>query len=70
MRSAIMLVLVLLAAQTAGCAALRELFRDPDDRIARQSEPDPLYEELVDHYVDLAQVLRDNPGYADLLGGT
>lgn len=24
--------------------------------------------ELVDHYVDLAQVLRDNPGYADLLG--
>ena len=24
--------------------------------------------ELVDHYVDLAQVLRDNPGYADILG--
>jgi len=25
--------------------------------------------ELVEHYVDLNQVLRENPTYADLLGG-
>jgi CRP-like cAMP-binding protein len=25
--------------------------------------------ELVEHYVDLAQVLRDNPGYAEAMGG-
>jgi hypothetical protein len=64
-----LLVLVLLLSQAAGCAALRELFRNPDDRIARHSEPDPLYEELVDHYVELCAVSQFRP-LEGRIGGT
>ena len=44
-----------------GCAALGELFRDPDDAVAPLVEPDPLYEEIVSHYVELCAVSQYRP---------
>lgn len=50
-----------LLATQPGCAAIRELFRDPDDSISPLLTPDPLYEELVPYYVDLCAVSQYRP---------
>jgi hypothetical protein len=59
------LVLVTLLLSTAfgslGCAAIAELLREPEDSIAPFTEPDPLYEDLVSHYVELCAVSQYRP---------
>ncbi len=56
------LLLTLLAASSGlGCATLGELFRDPQDAVAPLITPDPLYEELVTHYVELCAVSQYRP---------
>ena len=44
-----------------GCAAIAELFRNPQDAVAPLIVPDPLYEELVTHYVELCAVSQYRP---------
>jgi hypothetical protein len=62
MRAGVELFLfLLLLSQLVGCAALRELVRDPNDSIAVRTVPDPLYEELVDHYVEVCAVSQYRP---------
>ncbi|MBW2422277.1 MAG: hypothetical protein JRH19_27340, partial [Deltaproteobacteria bacterium] len=57
--SAILVLLV--ASGSLGCAAARELFRDPDDAVAPMTTPDPLYESLASHYVELCAVSQYRP---------
>jgi hypothetical protein len=54
------LLLVALGGST-GCAAIRELFRDPTDSLPPLIEPDPLYEKLVPHYIELCAVSQYRP---------
>jgi hypothetical protein len=51
----------LLAVLLPGCAALSQLFRDPQDTVVLTLRPDPLYEELVPHYVELCAVSQYRP---------
>lgn len=60
-RDGIVLLLLLLLSQAAGCAVFRELFRNPENAIAPLSEPDPLYEELVDHYIEVCAISQYRP---------
>jgi hypothetical protein len=63
------LLLTFLAASSGlGCAALAELFRDPQDAVAPLITPDPLYEELVTHYVELCAVSQYRPLEGNLGG--
>ncbi len=66
------LVLALLASSIAGaslgCAALGELFRDPENTVAPMTRPDPIYEALSDHYVELCAVSQYRPVEGDLGG--
>ena len=63
------LLLILLAASSGlGCATLGELFRDPQDAVSPLITPDPLYEELVTHYVELCAVSQFRPLERDLGG--
>jgi hypothetical protein len=50
-----------MASSIAGCAAIRELLRDPKDAVVPLSMPDPLYEELATHYVELCAVSQYRP---------
>jgi hypothetical protein len=59
---------VLLAMSCLGCAAFGELFRDPQDAITPLITPDPLYEELVSHYVELCAVSQYRPLQGNLGG--
>ena len=52
----------------AGCSAVRELLRDPEDMVLPTLEPDPLYEELVSHYVELCAVSQYRPREGGLGG--
>lgn len=52
---------LVLAASISGCAVTKELFRDPADVVAPLVKPDPLYEEIVDHYVELCAVSQFRP---------
>jgi hypothetical protein len=60
-RFSVLLTLFVLVANATGCAATREIFRDPDDKVVVSIQPDPLYEELVDHYVELCAVSQYRP---------
>ena len=61
-RSLCLLLLILLAACSGlSCATLGELFRDPQDAVAPLITPDPLYEELVTHYIELCAVSQYRP---------
>jgi hypothetical protein len=51
-----------------GCAAVAELFRDPEDTVAPLSRPDSIYEALSDHYVELCAVSQYRPREGDLGG--
>jgi hypothetical protein len=55
----------LLVASTAcgslGCAAIGELFRDPEDTVAPLTRPDSIYEALSDNYVELCAVSQYRP---------
>jgi hypothetical protein len=50
-----------LAGTLVACATLTELFRNPEDAIVPMIRPDPLYEELVTHYVELCAVSQYRP---------
>ncbi len=56
----LLLVAVCLVSQSLGCA-VGELFRGPREAIAPLSEPDAIYEEIVDHYVELCAVTQYRP---------
>lgn len=58
----------LLAAFLPGCAAVRQLFRDPNPGVVLTLRPDPLYEELVPHYIELCAVSQYRPLYKPLGG--
>ena len=60
------LLVLLVISNALGCAAVRELFRDPDDAVAPMIAHDRLWEALVDHYVELCAVSQ----YRPLDGGT
>ena len=66
------LVLALLASSIAaaslGCAAIGELFRDPEDTVAPMTRPDPIYEALSDNYVELCAVSQYRPVEGELGG--
>jgi hypothetical protein len=62
------LLALLLASTSLGCAAIAELFRDPQDTVAPMTRPDRLYEALVDHYVELCAVSQYRPLEGDLGG--
>jgi hypothetical protein len=55
------IVLLALLANTTGCAAIGEVFRNPEDTVVVSIEPDPLYEDLVDYYVELCAVSQYRP---------
>jgi len=55
------LLIFLVFSNALGCAAVRELFRDPDNAVAPMIAPDRLYEALVDHYVELCAVSQYRP---------
>ncbi len=68
-RSLCLLLLILLAACSGlSCATLGELFRDPQDAVAPLITPDPLYEELVTHYIELCAVSQYRPLHRKLGG--
>ena len=56
-----MLLALAVVSSSLGCAAVAELFRNPRDAVAPLIEPDPLYEELVTHYVELCAVSQYRP---------
>jgi len=58
---ALILIALVASVNTLGCAAIAELFRDPDDAVSPRVEPDALYEELVPHYVELCAVSQYRP---------
>jgi hypothetical protein len=60
--------LLALVSGPLGCAAIAELLRDPDDSVVPLSKPDPLYEELVAHYVELCAVSQYRPVEGNLGG--
>ena len=51
-----------------GCAAIGELFRDPEDTVAPLTRPDSIYEALSDNYVELCAVSQYRPVEGDLGG--
>jgi hypothetical protein len=60
-RAAPAILALLIASTSLGCAAIRELFRDPKDAVAPITRPDPIYEALVTHYVELCAVSQYRP---------
>jgi hypothetical protein len=55
-------LLVLLAAlASTGCAALAELFRDPEETVAPMVRPDWLYETVSENYIELCAVSQYRP---------
>ncbi|MGI9591742.1 MAG: hypothetical protein ACR2P8_10275 [Myxococcota bacterium] len=60
-RSTLTLLLAALAGGALGCAAVAELFREPEDAVVPFTRPDPLYEELVPHYAELCAVSQYRP---------
>jgi hypothetical protein len=66
------LVSALLVASTLsaslGCAAIGELFRDPEDTVAPLTRPDSIYEALSDHYIELCAVSQYRPVEGELGG--
>ena len=68
-RAVVLAALVAVASSAlAGCSAVRELLRDPEDTVLPTLEPDPLYEELVSHYVELCAVSQYRPREGGLGG--
>ena len=63
-----LVVMLGLAVLLPGCAMLGELLRGPEDMVALTIEPDPLYEELVDYYVELCAISQYRPLGAPLGG--
>ena len=59
---------VLTLSGSLGCAAIGELFRDPEDTVAPLTRPDPIYEALSDRYVELCAVSQYRPLEGDLGG--
>ena len=55
------LALAVLVALTSGCGAVEELFGGPSDAVIPTSRPDPRYEELFSHYVELCAVSQIRP---------
>lgn len=53
--------LLLLVASLPGCAAIDQLFIAPTEEVAVTVLPDPLYEELVTHYVEMCAVSQYRP---------
>ena len=51
-----------------GCAAIGELFRDPENTVAPLTRPDSIYEALSDHYAELCAVSQYRPVEGDLGG--
>jgi len=51
-----------------GCAAIGELFRDPEDTVAPLTRPDSIYEALSDNYIELCAVSQYRPVEGDLGG--
>ena len=62
------LLALALVSSSLGCAAVAELFRNPQDAVAPPIVPDPLYEELVTHYVELCAVSQYRPLEGNLGG--
>jgi hypothetical protein len=60
-RSVPILLILLVTTGALGCATVAELFRDPEDAVVPQITPDPLYEELVSHYVELCALSQYRP---------
>jgi hypothetical protein len=56
-----LLLALAMASSAVGCAAVRELLRDPRDTVAPFTTPDPLYEALAPHYVELCAVSQYRP---------
>ena len=68
-RTCVPALLVALAAfGSLGCAAIGELFRDPEDTVAPMTRPDPIYEALSDRYVELCAVSQYRPLQGELGG--
>ena len=68
-RTFVLALLVALAAVgSLGCAAISELFRDPEDSVAPMTRPDSIYEALSDSYRELCAVSQYRPLKGDLGG--
>jgi hypothetical protein len=65
---ALALLVSLTVCGSLGCAAIGELFRDPEDTVAPITRPDPIYEALSDHYVELCAVSQYRPVEGELGG--
>ncbi len=57
-----------LAAFLPGCAAIDQLFIAPTEKVAVTVRPDPLYEELVPHYIEMCAVSQYRPIHKPLGG--
>lgn len=55
------ITLVLLLALAPGCAAIDQLFVAPTEQVVVSVRPDPLYEELVDTYIEMCAVSQYRP---------
>jgi len=62
------LLVALTLSGSLGCAAIGELFRDPEDTVAPLTRPDSIYEALSDHYVEMCAVSQYRPLEGDLGG--
>jgi hypothetical protein len=62
------IALLILLLGTGGCAAIRELFRNPNAAVAPFTAPDMLYEDLAAHYVELCAVSQYRPLEGELGG--
>lgn len=62
------LLVALILSGSLGCAAIGELFRDPEDTVAPLTRPDSIYEALSDNYVELCAVSQYRPVEGDLGG--
>jgi len=65
---AIVLLVASALSGSLGCAAITELFRDPEDTVAPLTRPDSIYEALSDHYVELCAVSQYRPREGELGG--
>jgi hypothetical protein len=62
------IALALMLALAPGCAAIDQLFVPPTDQVVVTVRPDPIYEELVDTYIEMCAVSQYRP-VKGVLGG-
>jgi hypothetical protein len=62
------LVLLVCLVGVSGCAAIGELFRNPEDTVLISLRPDRLYETLVPRYIELCAISQYRP-HGKVLGG-